>query len=235
MQVILQTAIFVGFLNRYVLSINYTLQNMLDGKAAGNRLSLKDILTKVMTLYPVYHFYGTMITVEKQWKRNDQVSERCTLLMTSFVNNESQRIPKVQSKMDNAEKQKLAALGTQDDEKQKHSTICVLDITIHKQTQIMQISKRCKRFVSSRKGIFFSNMLPFFSCGCQTSSSWTSLCIVEVKLVFSIYDIFTAVYLSANNKSIIRMQVILQMALFFSNTIFVDFLNRYVLIINYTL
>jgi len=31
-----------------VLSINYTLQNMLDGKVTGNRLSVKDILTYIM-------------------------------------------------------------------------------------------------------------------------------------------------------------------------------------------
>ena len=45
-------------------------------------------------------------------------------------------MPKGQSKMDNPEK--LAAYGTQDDEKQsKNTTQYVLDITIRKQTQII--------------------------------------------------------------------------------------------------
>ena len=49
--------------------------------------------------------------------------------------NKRQRIPKGQSKIYNPEK--LAAQGTQDDEKQnKTTTQYVLDTTMHKQTQI---------------------------------------------------------------------------------------------------
>ena len=46
-----------------------------------------------------------------------------------------QRIPKVQSKMDNTEK--LATLGTQDEDKQnKNTTQYVLDTTLRKETHI---------------------------------------------------------------------------------------------------
>ena len=53
--------------------------------------------------------------------------------MTYFLN-KRQRIPKGQSKMYNP--QKLAAYGTQDEEKQnKNTTQYGLNTTIHKQTQ----------------------------------------------------------------------------------------------------
>ena len=55
------------------------------------------------------------------------------ILMSQVCTNIRQRIPKGQSKMDNPEK--LAAQGTQDEDKQnKNTTQYVLDTTIHLQT-----------------------------------------------------------------------------------------------------
>ena len=62
----------------------------------------------------------------REYRRGNQkwtIQRNGNIGYTRHRTNKCQRIPKGQSKMDNPEK--LATQGTQDEEKQKHSTICV--------------------------------------------------------------------------------------------------------------
>ena len=85
-----------------------------------------------MNANPHIHLYNWMSSVTK---KTSSKSSAEAIGNAGCVINKRQRIPKGQSNIDNPEK--LATQGTQDEEKQsKNTTQCVLDTTMHTQTQI---------------------------------------------------------------------------------------------------